>query len=275
MNFTAKVREELFRTSPQSEREAAAEIIGYLVARDEDGDETALSAHLDDAFRRRVAQYPALRDFSVDQEDGEFWVRRLYHDSLFDWVRGGDHTVLRALLRGAFFAAGSITDPSGGYHAEVSLRTSSNAAFLQEMFAALSLPVGRFDRGRRNIILYMKDSHRISDFLTAIGAVHSTLAFEEQIVVRSVNNRINRAVNCETANITKTVDAGLRQLAAIERLKESGRLDMLPETLYETALLRMANPDASLGELVLLSGGRLTKSGLNHRLKRLVELAES
>ena len=107
-----------------------------------------------------------------------------------------------------------------------------------------------------------------------MGAVQSTLVFEDSLILNATRNDVNRRVNCESANMTKTIAAGLKQIEAIEKLQEMGAFEDLDKNLYDVGLLRLANPDASLNELSILMGGRLTKSGINHRLKKIIDLAD-
>ena len=126
-----------------------------------------------------------------------------------------------------------------------------------------------------NYITYLKGAEEISDFLTVIGAMRAVLSFENIRVVKDVRNNANRRTNCETANIQKTVDASTRQVADIEYIDEMIGLDALDADLKELAILRLNNRDASLAELGRLMEPELGKSGVNHRLKKLAELAEN
>jgi DNA-binding protein WhiA len=127
---------------------------------------------------------------------------------------------------------------------------------------------------KSNYMIYFKDSESIEDFLTKCGAPLSAIAVMEAKVEKELRNRVNRRVNCETANLSKTVDAAQRQIAAIERLLESGGFDSLQDKLKEAALLRMEYPEAALGELTAAAQFKVSRSGLNHRLAKLVEMGE-
>lgn len=192
---------------------------------------------------------------------------------VWKFIEGGDLTVKKAYLKGAFLAVGSINDPKKAYHFELSMGNMKEATRMQKILMSMGIKAKIIER-ELNSVVYIKDGEVISDILTFLGAIHETLYFEEQMVVKSARNDINRRVNCETANLSKTISAGVKQIAAIEKLKESGKLDSLDEELYEVAILRLANPDATLKELAMLFGKEITKSGINYRLKKLVELAE-
>lgn len=175
-----------------------------------------------------------------------------------------------SFLRGAFLAGGSVTAPSKNYHLELITAHASvsreTAALLTELgFAARSI-----DRGA-NTVLYFKKSEAIEDFLTKIGAPCAAMDIMSAKVEKSMNNSINRKVNCDTANADKVVAAAQEQIDAIRRIERDYGLDVLPEKLQSAALLRIANPEASLADLATLSYPPVTKSCLNYRLKKLME----
>lgn len=179
-----------------------------------------------------------------------------------------------AYLRGAFLAGGSVTDPTKRYHLEM---TTSHYKVSRETCALLvecGFSPKELTRGGNNI-LYFKQSDYIEDFLTAIGAQVSAMGVMEAKVEKDLRNGVNRRVNCETANLTKVVDASLGQMAAIKALEQAGELDKLPGKLRETALLRKENPEATLQELAAMLEPPITKSAINHRMRKLQELARA
>lgn len=179
-----------------------------------------------------------------------------------------------AYLRGAFLAGGSVTDPAKRYHLEM---TTSHYKVSRETCALLiecGFSPKELSRGGNNI-LYFKQSDYIEDFLTAIGAQVSAMGVMEAKVEKDLRNGVNRRVNCETANLTKVVDASMGQMAAIRALEEAGELDKLPGKLRETALLRRENPEATLQELAAMLNPPITKSAINHRMRKLLELAHA
>ncbi len=178
-----------------------------------------------------------------------------------------------SFLRGAFLACGNILDPDLEYRAEFAVHSGALANEMGGFLAAHGLRFKKSTRGR-GYVLYTKDSTQIEDFLTLIGAPRRTLDMMNTKIIKSVKNKINRANNCDNANISKTVEASYRQRKAIEYLEQNDRLYSLPQELINAALLRKNNPDAPLKELCNLSEERLTVSGLNHRLTKLVEIAE-
>ena len=177
-----------------------------------------------------------------------------------------------SFVRGAFLAGGSITDPEKGYHLELA---TSHMSVSREMYSVL-LELGFAPRSAtrgRSFVTYFKQSEAIADFLTRIGASVAALELMAAKVEKDMRNEINRKVNCDTANADKTVAAAQQQLAAIRRIESEHGLDSLPEGLQQAALLRIANPEASLADLALLSNPAVTKSCLSHRLKKIVEMA--
>ena len=179
-----------------------------------------------------------------------------------------------AYLRGAFLAGGSVTDPAKRYHLEM---TTSQYKVSRETCALLiecGFSPKELSRGGNNI-LYFKQSDYIEDFLTAIGAQVSAMGVMEAKVEKDLRNGVNRRVNCETANLAKVVDASMGQMAAIRALEEAGELDKLPGKLRETALLRRENPEATLQELAAMLNPPITKSAINHRMRKLLELARA
>ena len=179
-----------------------------------------------------------------------------------------------AYLRGAFLAGGSVTDPAKRYHLEM---TTSHYKVSRETCALLiecGFSPKELSRGGNNI-LYFKQSDYIEDFLTAIGAQVSAMGVMEAKVEKDLRNGVNRRVNCETANLTTVVDASMGQMAAIRALEEAGELDKLPGKLRETALLRRENPEATLQELAAMLNPPITKSAINHRMRKLLELARA
>ena len=177
-----------------------------------------------------------------------------------------------AYLRGAFLAGGSVTDPAKRYHLEL---TTSHYKVSRET-CALLLDAGfspkETTRGG-NSILYFKQSNLIEDFLTAIGAPVCAMGVMEAKVEKDLRNGVNRRVNCETANLTKVVDASMEQVAAIRKLQKRGQLKDLPPKLRETAKLRLENPEATLQELAAMQDPPVSKSAMNHRMRKLVALA--
>lgn len=178
----------------------------------------------------------------------------------------------RAYLRGAFLAGGSVSNPEKTYHLEINNRYKKAAEKTAGLMNDYGLN-GKIIRRKGDYVVYLKEGENIVDFLNIIGAHTALLELENIRIVKQVRNSVNRIVNCETANLTKTVDASVRQLECIKQLQINPGLDKLPPTLREIAALRLNNPDASLKELGQMMTPPLGKSGVNHRLIKLESLA--
>lgn len=178
----------------------------------------------------------------------------------------------RAYLRGAFLGGGSVNKPEGDYHLELVTASQNFANNLLRLLRAQHLPVGMTER-KNDYVVYLKDGDAISGFLSIVGAHQAVMKFENVRVVKDMRNQVNRLVNCETANLQKTVNASVRQLEAIRMIESVLGLDSLPPGLQETARLRLDFPEATLQELVNAVSGKLGKSGINHRLRKLEEIA--
>ena len=160
-----------------------------------------------------------------------------------------------------------------GYHIEF---TSHSHKFLQglgEILATFKI-FPKLVQRKNLFVLYLKDASQVSDLLALVGAYNSVLELQNELAVRELRNKVNRQTNCVNANISKTVEASLRQLNAIEVIEQTIGLDSLPEDLQVVALLRLANTEESLDELLKLSKIKLTKSGLNHRFRKLIKIAD-
>lgn len=178
----------------------------------------------------------------------------------------------RAYLRGAFLGGGSVNKPEGDYHLELVTGNLDFAKTLVRLLKYFSLPVGMTER-KNDYIVYLKDGDAIIDFLRLIGAHNALLTFENVRVVKGMRNQVNRLVNCETANLQKTVNAAVRQVNCIQLIDRHKGLNSLPPTLREVAELRLAYPEATLQELVDVMEGKVGKSGINHRLRKIEQIA--
>nr|WP_242529569.1 DNA-binding protein WhiA [Priestia flexa] len=181
----------------------------------------------------------------------------------------------RSYLRGAFLAGGSINNPeTSSYHLEIfSLYREHNDA-LCELMNTFGLNSKTLER-KKGYINYLKEAEKITEFLSIVGAHSALLRFEDVRIVRDMRNSVNRLVNCETANLNKTIGAAIRQVENIRYIQETVGLEVLPEKLREIARLRVEYQDVTLKELgEMVSGGQISKSGINHRLRKIDEIAD-
>lgn len=183
-----------------------------------------------------------------------------------------DECCRTAFLRGAFLSGGSVTDPEKRYHLELA---TSHLQASREVSALLT-ELGFFPRSvmrSGSAVIYFKQSEHIEDFLTKIGAPASAMDIMTAKVDKEIRNGANRAMNCDMANVNKTLDAALEQKNAIEKLQQHGALENLPDKLRQTALLRLQNPELSLTQLAERCDPPVTKSCLNHRMRKLMSMA--
>lgn len=179
----------------------------------------------------------------------------------------------RAYLRGAYLCIGSMSDPKGSYHLEMVCDTMKQAKQICEVLAYFNLD-GRIIERKRHFVVYMKEGAAIVDFLNICEAHVALMEMENERIFKEVRNSINRRVNCEAANITKTVNASTKQVAEIELLRDEYGLYNLPPNLREMAEVRLEHPEATLAELGEYLNPPVGKSGVNHRLRRLSEIAQ-
>ena len=178
----------------------------------------------------------------------------------------------RAYLRGAFLVCGAVTDPEKDYHLEFATPRYHLSRDLLALFREVNFPAKIVTRGG-NYVVYIKGSEAIEDCLTYLGATKAALEMMGVKMVKSIRNDTNRRINCESANIDKTVQAAVAQVEAVRRIESICGLSALPEELQEVARLRLENPDLSLRDLGALLDPPMTRSGVNHRLQRILKFA--
>lgn len=178
----------------------------------------------------------------------------------------------RAFLRGAFLASGSMSDPGKSYHFEIVCRDDAQAAQLVELMGGFSLEAKVVERKNRPVV-YLKEGSQIVDMLKVMEAYVSLMDLENVRILKEMRNSVNRKVNCETANINKTVSAAVRQVEEITKIRDCMGLDKLPENLRQIALLRLEYPELPLKDLASMSDPPVGKSGVNHRLRKLSQIA--
>lgn len=197
----------------------------------------------------------------------------------FDEVRIANPIVVqqvccrRAFIRGAFLAAGSMSDPAKSYHFEIVCGAETMAVQIQELICSFAMDA-KIVRRKKSYVVYLKEGSQIVDILNVMEAHVSLMELENVRILKEMRNTVNRKVNCETANINKTVSAAVRQMENITYLRDTIGFEKLPEGLEEVALARLSHPDASLKELGGILSPPVGKSGVNHRLRKLEELAE-
>lgn len=179
----------------------------------------------------------------------------------------------KAFIRGAFMAAGSISDPNKFYHYEIVCRFEEDAENLKDMLNFFNLDAKIIVR-KNSFVVYLKEGNNITDTLNLMGAVVSQMNLFNVMILKGISNDINRKVNCETANLNKTIEAAVKQINDIEYIRDTVGLESLKDNLREIAYLRLDNPDMNLKDLGELLVPAVGKSGVNHRLRKICEIAD-
>lgn len=178
----------------------------------------------------------------------------------------------KALIRGLFMGAGSINNPENKYHLEMIVANKESLQQIKTILENLGIQIKTLQT-KQKYSLYLKEGEEISKFLALIGANKAVMQFEDIRIQREMRGKVNRLVNCESANLNKTINASIEQIAAIKKLKETKKFNKLDDNLKEIANLRLENPDMSLIELGKLLKNPVGKSGVNYRLKKIMEIA--
>lgn len=289
MSFSSEIKEELSKLNTLSNKEIVkAELIGYLLSSNIVVSNTKIKYSTENEYNINRFN-KLLKNLNIDYKieiQGkvytiEFKKNININEICFnkDSIEINDlklddkeENYLKAIVRGAYLGAGSLNNPSTKYHLEIILSTLRNAEYIGNIVNKFGIKV-KFLNRKKGTSIYIKDGEEISKLLAFIGSNNSVLKYEEIRVVKETRNNINRLVNCETANLNKTINAAVQQIDAIKIIKKKKELDNLPDNLKEIAKLRLENPDASLIELGNMLKEPVGKSGVNYRLKKLIEIA--
>ena len=184
--------------------------------------------------------------------------------------------IIKNIFKGVFLNSGCIVDPNTDYHLEIVLKNKACAEYIFNLFSVLDFTPKLIKR-KSTYVIYIKDSEQISIFLSLIEATNALLKYEEIRVEKNVKNNINRATNCETANLSKTVESATKQLMAIEKIYKAGKENLLNDKLKKTASLRKKYPYDSLDYISkqTINDEYISKSGLKHRLDKIIEIADN
>ena len=222
-----------------------------------------LSVNDDETARKILMTCRLMKTFGVIEEDF----------SISDSLIIQRECCKRAFIRGAFLASGSVSDPVKTYHFEIVCLSEAKAKQLQMIMETFNINA-RVIKRRKYFVVYVKDSSQVVDLLNIMGAYNALMDMENVRIVKDMRNNVNRKVNCETANINKTVSAAVKQIEDIRFIQMSSAFDELPESLQEMAELRVRYPEATLAELGQLLDTPVGKSGVNHRLKKISLFAD-
>ena len=277
MSFSQEVKEELSKISNlANKQEVKMEFLGYLSSNNISTDDKYLRFSTENDYNidrfSKIIRNIGFEDFNINVNGKVFFIeinkKKAANIEEFDFETNQINDV-RAFIRGLFMGAGSINNPEKKYHLECGIREEENTKKIIDLLERSDI---NFKNNSKTI--YTKEGEEISKFLAFIGANKSMLKFEEIRVQRHMNNKVNRLVNCESANLNKVLNASVEQINAIKKLKESGKFEKMDNSLKEIAELRLEYPDISLVELGKKLAIPLGKSGVNYRLKRIIKIAE-
>lgn len=248
MSFSASVKEELSKINTFSNIEAIkAELYGYMFTVDISKQNIIFLTENEYNINRLNKLLKTLGiDYIINIKGNNYEIKFKKKDIKLD-IKKTEETQ-KSIVRGAFLGSGSVTEPSSRYHLEIRIKEEEKRDELIEIINEFQIEVKKLDR-KYAYSIYIKDGEEISKFLALIGANSSVLKYEDIRVIKDTKNNINRKVNCETANLNKTVSAAVYQIQAIEKLKKQKKFNKLPKNLREIASLRLQNPDSTLTEL--------------------------
>ena len=293
MSFSAQMKEDLSKISNLNNKELVKyELIGYLISNNtvvtkNNITYSTINEYNINRFSKLLTNLNIL-DFKIELKGKTYKITSKKIDTLeeiiykqgnillnsnfkVESINNQEELPIKSIIRGIFLGSGSVNNPENKYHLEMILNNFENAKIVKELLEKMQIHMKEIQR-KSGYSLYLKDGEEISKFLAFIGANSAVLKFEEIRVLRDMKNNINRKVNCETANLSKTINAAVKQIEAIKTLQKEGKFETLPENLKEIAILRLENPDASLIELGQMLKNPIGKSGVNHRLKQLEQL---
>ena len=287
MSFSGEIKEELSKLSNLKDKEAVYyELIGYLITKNTKIEKRIKYSTESEYNINRLNKLLNNLNIKYDIEmQGKLYVISFSKNTDIKDIQIIDSNIcinlievnedkdVKAIIRGAFMGGGFVSEPTSKYHLEINFENETNFEFIKKLLENYNMSIKRLKRDG-SISLYIKDGEEISDFLALIGASESMLKFEEIRVIKEARNNVNRMVNCEVANLNKTVTAATKQIEAIRKLKNSRKFTNLSEELKEIANLRLKNPDASLIELGNMLKEPVGKSGVNYRLNKLIKMAE-
>lgn len=291
MSFSSDVKEELNCIQTLANKELVRkELQGYLLSNNvkviKKGTKNKIKFSTESEYNinrfARLLSNCQIQKYNIQMQGKNYVIELNIDDSLENIVKTTENGIeikekqnisienAKALIRGTFLGAGSINNPENSNHLEVQLSNETNSIFIKELLEQFGI--------KSKIIsektVYIKDGEEISKFLACIGASKSVLKFEDIRVKHEMNNKINRLVNCEGANLNKIMNASIEQIEAINKLKKENKFESLDENLKEIAILRLENPNAKLSELGNMLKNPVGKSGVNYRLKKIIDLSK-
>ena len=288
MSFSSDLKEELSKINNLNKKdEVKYELLGYLISKNATIVKKNIRYATESEYNiNRFSKLLKNLDINHNIEfDGKSFVIIFRIKNMIDEIEVTDNDInikelpniteyqKRAIIRGAFLGAGSINNPDKTYHLEIGLSNQNNLDYLGEILNESNIKCKKLEQNNKYSI-YLKDGEEIVSLLALLGANKGVLTFENIRIQREMRGKVNRIVNCKTANLNKTINASVEQIEAIKKLQMSDKFNKLDENLKEIALLRLEYPDMSLVELGKQLKNPVGKSGVNYRLKKIIQLSE-
>ena len=288
MSFSSNLKEELSKTNNLAKKEEVKyELVGYLISKNASIIKNNIRYATESEYNiNRFSKLLKNLDINHNIEfDGKSFIIILRVKDCIKEVNIQEDEIniknliniseneKKAIIRGTFLGAGSINNPEKKYHLEINLSNKINLECLFEIINSMNIKCKKLELDKKYSI-YLKDGEEISLLIALMGANKSVLNFEDIRVQREMRGKVNRIVNCQTANLNKTINASVEQIEAIRKLQMSNRFNKLDENLKEIALLRLEYPDMSLVELGKKLKNPVGKSGVNYRLRKIVDIAK-
>lgn len=292
MSFSSDIKEEISKLNTFKDRNIIIyELIGYLITNNIIIVKNRVKYSTENEYNiNRLNKLLKTLDINYDiQIQGKLYVisfKKDYLDQYQDEIQiiKSDIVIkdlskikteqeVKAIVRGSFLGSGSINNPNKKYHLEIIFNDKENEVKIKDMLSLYEIKTKELQR-KNGYSIYIKEGEEISKILAFMGASSAVLKFEEIRVIKDTRNNVNRLVNCETANLNKTVGAAVKQIDAIKFLKKKNKFEELNKSLKEIAELRLENPDISLVELGKLLKDPIGKSGVNYRLNKIIEIAD-
>ncbi len=290
MSFSSEIKQELNKTNKLANKEIVKyELIGYLISGNiEFINKSNIKFSTESDYNiNRLAKLLSNLEINYNIEiSGKNFVIKLKTTDINEIVNCENKQIiikeeiknetkeenLRAIIRGIFLGSGSINNPENKYHLEITFKQEENLELVTGILRKLGISCKKM-KTQNKYSLYIKDGEEISKFLAVIEANKAVMQFEDVRIQKEMRGKVNRLVNCETANLNKTINASIEQIAAIEKLQKTGKFNKLNDNLKEIAILRLENPDMALSELGKLLKNPVGKSGVNYRLKKIIDIA--
>lgn len=280
MSFSSEIKEELSKINNFKNKEVLeAEFIGYILTGNISNNDKNLEFVTENEFNIERF-YKILFNLGIEYNPGikgkTFYTiipKTPIVENYMKLKLNENDDIKKSIVRGAFLGSGSVTDPNKQYHLEIIFEEKNNAEFILNICNSFGINLKLLNT-KNKYHIYIKDAEEISKFLALLGASRGVLAFEDVRITKEVKNNVNRLVNCETANLNKIVNASVDQINDIKTIQKFNKFDELPDYLKEIALIRLENPDASLKVLGEMLDNPLGKSGVNHRLQKIHQIAE-